>query len=297
MSFSSLNAEVLELRRALQVYVGRNALEEISVRPPIGNDDEASFLRLTSWSYALLFEVGRVSIPFLLRLPSRKGIADRNLLRVRESVQSLRTFCFHNLGLTEHDARLSRIARDWHHEKCGTVFPKQSQEWRGCFEGLCSEVSQVIVHCHGVVDNVLASQTDGRGTIVELKRRLDRNWPGHSFDRLVEDILVRMDRKMNVTAFRNQHLSNWRKYLECIPEGIDIETEIIPLIERDVLNHFENMLPISGRDILSLGVPEGPLVHSYLQKARELHMMDGNLDKEELLDLLMKEFPSDNDRR
>ena len=133
MSFSSLNAEVLELRRALHVYVGRNALEEVSVRHPIGNDDEASFLRLTSWSYVLLFEAGRVSIPFLLKLPSRKGSADKNLLRVQESVRSLRTSCFHNLGLTDHDAQLSRIARDWHHEKCGTVFPKQSQEWRSLF--------------------------------------------------------------------------------------------------------------------------------------------------------------------
>ena len=289
MLFPTLNSEVLNLRRALQVYVGPNALDEITLSHPIRNNDEASFLRLTSWSYVLLFEAGRVSIPYLLKLPSRKGRIDRSLLIIRENVRSLRTFSFHNLGLTEHDMQLSRKARNWHREKCGTDSPKSKQEWRNCFESLCSEVSEIVAHCYGVVDYILASPMDGHGAIAELKRRLDRNWPAHSFDRLVEDILVRMERKLNVTAFRNRHLSSWRSYLDSLPEGDDIETEIIQLIERDVLYHFDGMLPIDGRDILDLGVPKGPLVGLYLHKAREF-MLNGNESREELLDLIKREF-------
>lgn len=295
MSFTALNADVLELRLALQAYVGPNALKEVSVSPPIGNDDEASFLRLTSWSYVLFFEAGRVSIPFLLKLPNRNGSADRNLLYIRESVRSLRTFSFHNLGLSENDARLSRRARDWHHKRCGTVFPKQSQEWRSCFESLCSEVSQVVTHCNGVVDNVLASQTDGHGAIDELKRRLDRNWPAHSFDKLVKDVLVRLDQELHVSAFRNQHLSKWRDHLECLPEGVNIETEIVRFIERDVLNHFDNKLPIDGRDIIKLGISKGRPVGDALRKARELYMLDRSLSRQDLLDRIGEEFQSKND--
>jgi len=289
MIFPTLNSEVLNLRHALQAYVGPNALDEITLSHPIRNNDEASFLRLTSWSYALLFEAGRVSIPYLLELPSRKGNADRSLVKVRKNVLSLRTFSFHNLGLTEHDMQLSRKARDWHREKCGTDSPKSKREWRNCFESLCSEVSEVVTHCHGAIDNVLTSPVDGEGAIAELKKRLDRNWPAHSFDRLIEDILVRMHRKLNVPAFRNQHISSWRSYLNCLPEGNDIETEMIQLIERDVLNHFDGMLPIDGRDILDLGVPQGPLVGKYLHKAREF-LLNGDKDREELLELIKREF-------
>lgn len=289
MTFSSLNAEVSELRRTLQVYVGPKALEEISVSHPTGDSDEASYLRLTSWCYVLLFEVGRVTIPFLLSLPSNEGRADRNLLSVRRNVRSIRTFCFHNLGFTEHDVQLSRKARDWHREKCGTDTPKRRQEWRNCFRSLCADVSGVIAHCHGTVDHVIASPEDGEGAIAELIKRLDRDWPAHRFDRFVEDILVQMDRKLNVTAFRNQHLSNWREYLGCLPQGDDIETEIIQLIERDVLNFFHEILPIDGRDILNLGVPQGHLVDWYLLKAREF-MLNGNRSREWLLELIRQEI-------
>lgn len=288
MPFLKLNSEVLELRRALQDYVDPRALGEIRLSHPASNNNEASFLRLTSWCYVLLFEAGRVSIRFLLELPGKEGSSDKSLRYVLKNVHSLRTFCFHNLGLTDHDIQLSRRARNWHREKCGTDTPKHRQEWRNCFKSLCSEVSEVIAHCHGVVDNVLASPTDGKGAIAELKRRLDRNWPAHSFDRMVEDILVRMDRKLKVPAFRNQHLSNWRSYLDSLPEGDDIETEIIQLIERDILNHFDRILPIDSRDILNLDIPQGPLVGLALHKARE-HMLDGKKSREELLDLIGKD--------
>lgn len=291
MPFSSLVAKESELRHALQVYVGPNALKEISLSHPTNSDDEASFLRLTSWCYALLFEVGRVSIPYLLQLPNRKGRADKSILYVRENVRSLRTFCFHNLGLTEHDVQLSRKARGWHREKCGTDSPRSKREWQSCFESLCSEVSEVLAHCYGVVDYVLASPTDGHGATNDLKMRLDRNWPAHIFDKLVRDVLVQLglENGLKIPAFRERHLSRWRDYLECLPEGEDIEAKIILVIERDVLNHFDDVLPIGGSDIIfELGIPQGPLVKLALLKARE-HNLDGNKSREELLNFIRED--------
>lgn len=297
MSFLTLNSEVLHLRRALQAYVGPNALDEITLSHPISDDDEASFLRLTSWSYVLLFEVGRVSIPYLLDLPSRKGHADKDLLSVRESVRSLRTSCSHNLGLTERDVKLSRRARDWHLEKCGTIFPRHKQEWRSCFESLCSDVSGVVTHCHGVVDNVLASQTDGEGAIGDLRKRLDRNWPTEKFGMLVNEILLRLDQDLNVPVFRDRHLKDWRIYLKDLSETDDVESKMIRLIERDVLYHLDRVLPIDGRDLIELGIPKGPSVGKALRKARELYMLDRNLGRKELLDRISEELPYNNDRQ
>ena len=287
MSFPKLNSEVLELRRALQDYVGAQALGEIRLSHPASNSDEASFLRLTSWCYVLLFEAGRVSIRFLLELPNGESGADKNLRDNLRNVHSLRTFCFHNLGLTDRDKQLSRRARDWQREKCGTDTPKRRRDWRNCFRSLCAEVNEVIEHCHGAVDNVLASPMDGQGAIAELRKRLDRNWPAHKFDGLVGDVLVRLgpENGLKIPAFRERHLQKWRDYLEFLPEGEDVETMIIRVIERDVLNHFDGVLPIDGRDIMELGIPQGPLVKLALHKARE-HMLDGNKSRDELLNLI-----------
>ena len=117
MPFLFLNSEVSELRRSLHIYVGPNALDEIHLRPPARNDDEASFLRLTNWCYVLLHEAGKTSIDYLLNLPSKGGRADRNLREVLTSVHSLRTFCVHNLSFTDREVKLSRRAHNWLREK------------------------------------------------------------------------------------------------------------------------------------------------------------------------------------
>ena len=58
MTFLELNSAVNDLRKSLTNFVDERALSEITVRPPVGNCDEASFIRLVSWTYALLFEAG-----------------------------------------------------------------------------------------------------------------------------------------------------------------------------------------------------------------------------------------------
>ena len=64
MKFDELNAEFVGLRNLLRTFVDENALGEITIQPPVG-DDEASFLRLVAWSYAALFRGGqnRHSVP------------------------------------------------------------------------------------------------------------------------------------------------------------------------------------------------------------------------------------------
>lgn len=288
MLFPSLHSEVNDLRNALQVYVGNDALAEIGLRHPASSNDEASFLRLTSWCYALLFEAGRVSIPYLLKLPGHSGNASPKLIETMDNVHALRTFAFHNLGLSTRDVGVARRARDWYRDNCGTDFPKQRHQWARCFDSLCVDVSAIVVHCHEAVDVVLASTIDGGAATQELRRRLDSNWPRHKFSSLLEDVLVRLDVQMNVDAFLNDHLATWQNSLDYCEHGQDSEGHIVRIIERDVLNHFADVLPVDGTDILAMGVPQGPLVSLALNKARE-YMSTGKKSRDELLQILKME--------
>lgn len=289
MLFPQLNSDVLGLRNALQSYVGPEALPEIRLAHPSGNNDEASFLRLTSWNYSLLFEAGRVTIPFLLKLPSRDRGPDKQLRESRESVRSLRTLASHNLGISDQEVNVSRKARNWLRTKCGTDSPKTRREWRDCFEHLCYEAGQIVSYCHGTVDKVLSSPDDGASTIADLKRRLDRNWPAHKFDGFVSDVCLRLGTQLDVPTFRNAHLSNWRDFLDSVADGEDIESHVIQVIERDVLSHFEDILPIDSRDIVDqCGIDPGPLVERALYRARE-YMRSERYDRGQLLEFLMKD--------
>lgn len=283
MKFAELNVEFMSLRSSLRTFVSDDALDEISVQPP-ASDDEASFLRLIAWSYVLVFETGRVTIPYLLKLPSgiyHKEVHPRSAC---DLIHDLRTWSFHNLGYSdEHGVGISQRVTRWFIDTCGANPPRDRRGWRSCFERLCAEVGAVLTYCRGAVELVLAVSEDGKSIADDLRRRLDRNWPARRFDMLVGDAATRIGQTLDAPKFRQSRLARWREFLETIPEGDDPEALVARLIERDVLDHFESMLPIDGNDVMSaLGLESGPKVGDALSDARRL-FRSGITDPDELL--------------
>ena len=112
MIFSQLNADVVDLRSSLRSFVGEHAIREITVRPPADDNSEISFLRLVAWSYALVFEAGRVAIPYLLQLPGGGSESSSDAKTARELLKILRTWSFHNLGFeSDRDVAISRYVQ------------------------------------------------------------------------------------------------------------------------------------------------------------------------------------------
>ena len=269
MKFSELNAEFAGLRSSLRAFVGEYALGEIVVQPP-SREDEASFIRLVTWSYVLAYEAGRVSIPYLLKLPSHVDGSERAPQDALNLVHDLRTWSFHNLGFSdEREIKITRRVHRWFLANGGASPPNSNAGWQRCFEKLCIEVGAIIAHCKGAVDLVLTGPEDGRDVIADIRLQLDRNWPTHKFDQLVGDAAVRIGEKLDVPKFRQPRLGKWRKFLETVPADDDPENLLIRIIERDIIDHFDSALPIKGPDVMfALGLSDGPEVGQALRHAR-----------------------------
>ena len=81
-----------------------------------------------------------------------------------------------------------------------------------------------------------------------------------------------------------------------IAEDDDIETQMIRFIERDVLDHFNNLLPIDGRDIIEIfNTSPGPEVGIALNLARQF-WESGVRDRDQLLQRLYDEWESHGGR-
>lgn len=294
MKFAELNAGVADLRTSLRSFVGDRALEEITVRPPAGDGDEASFLRLISWTYAFLFEAGRVAIPFLLELPANGSESTNDAKVSRQLVQALRTWSSHNLGFdSAREVALSQQVQRWFVKACGTNPPNNESCWRKCSEELCAAVLIIVVHCQGAVTSVLRAPDDGEAAIGDLRRRIQRAWPGHEFDRIVGDAATRFGMSIDARKFRESRLGRWRIFLESIAEGDDPEVQMTRMIERDLLDHAALVLPIDGRDVMSvLRLDPGPAVARALHRAREL-FRSGVVGRDELLKALVQEDRSE----
>ena len=293
MNFSELNLEVTYLRGALRNFVGDEALSEISVTPPVG-DDEASFFRLVAWGYALLYETGRVTIPYLMKLPCHSACTKQNHAESRSLVHDIRTWSFHNLGFSdERHVKISNRVHRWFISNGGADPPINREGWQQCFGKLCTEVNTIILHCRNSI-STLANPDDGDRVVADLKRRLDLDWPAYKFDSLVEDAATKFGRTVNSVEFRKPRLETWREFLRTVPAGDDPEELLIRLIERDVLDHFGSLLPISASDVINaLGLNPGLEVDYALIYARIL-FGTGTTDPEELLESVRSLYESDS---
>lgn len=290
MTFSALNAAAVDLRGSLSGSVGPDALAEVSLRPPVDGGGEISFVRLVAWSYVLLFEAGRVSVPFLLRTASAYETQRESL----DLVRTMRTWSFHNLGLTsDRDMELSRVVHRWFHDTCGEFPPDTDDRWNRCFEHLCDLVLKIVQQCQSAVSSVLLAGADSKTAINDLKSRVERSWPPHRFDELLSDASFRLGVRVDIVRFRTPRLGRWRSSLDVVHKDDDPVDVVTRVIEKDLLEHSDRLLPISGRDVMELmGTRPGPEVGAMLRHARDL-VDAGVRNKEDLLEALEKLAPDD----
>ena len=289
MTFAALNASVVDLRNALRSTLGEDALPDITVRPPSGDRDEASFIRLVNWSYILLYETGRIVISYLLKLPNSANISRTDTDTKRELVRSLRTWNSHNLGFdSKRDAAIARRVYKWFAVHGGIPQESENKVWSDCFEELCSEVGAIVSRCQEAVTFILSSPEDSESILSDLKNRTNRDWPAHKFDSLVVDACTRFSINLNLNQFRARRIAGWRAFLESVSEDDDPERRVIAMIERDILDYQRDLLPIDGRDIMAtFGLTPGPRVGLLLERAQEL-FGSGVRDREDLLHSLKK---------
>lgn len=282
MNFAALNSAVTDLRNGLCAQVSDSALLSVNSRPPTGSSDEASFLRLTTWCYILLFEVGRVGIRYLLKVPPPLGDLPRSTSanQTCSNVNLLRTWFFHNLDF--NDKKRKEVS-SWFLAQCKVISPTDKKHWKACIKALCNEGIELVLYCNEILSKIAASEEDKDIIFEDLKQRLKRNWPAYEFDKLVSDAASHIGEDLDVVKFRTVKLSKWRQYLEQQPEDVDLRREAARIIERDVHDHFRSILPVTTQEIMTvLNLDPGPKVKDAIELTRGL-FNDGVREPEELL--------------
>lgn len=285
MSFENVlrsHQRVNELSRSL---IQRPAFDELHVAIPDPMSPEPGFIRATSWLYCLHFEAGRTSLTFLRRLGETYALVDREACEQHvEVVRCLRTELQHNLGFADSDRAARDAAQRWRRKACGTVMPREVEQWRKCYDTLVEEACSFLSKIEEVVRRIEADGDGAALLIEEWLRRLERSWPSAKFDPLVDDAKCRLGRNaMNTVSFRQRYVDRWRKQLEMLEDGFDFDYEATRLIEKALMDEDSLVLPVTGRDIMdSLHIPPGPQVGTLLEAARK--RFQGNpCGKEELL--------------
>lgn len=285
MSFEEVFRRYQGINSLARSLLGRTAFDELNVLLPDPTSPEPGFLRGVSWLYCLYFEAGRVSLTFLRRLGEAYSLVDRDAAdRHVEAVRCLRTELHHNLGFADSDLAARTAAEGWRRRACGTAMPQTPEQWRACYNRLVDDANAFLGSMDTVVRRIESDGDQARQHVDEWLRRLSRNWPGATFDPLIDDAKYRLSREaLNTVAFRSRHVDKWKKQLELLEDGFDFDFEATRQIERTLLDEDSVVLPITGRDVIdTLGVKPGPEVGALLEEARR-HFEVHRCNKEDLL--------------
>lgn len=236
MRFGDVKEELESLRECLRESTGSELFDEITVDEPVGHGDELDFFRLVVWGYVMLNEAGAVAIKHLcsmLRISDPSEM--KKVSRIREDVHNLRTARTHNLpiGVKSNDHK-RRQAEVWVFENGG-----DPPNWNQCCDVLCQNLATLLRSLLLVWKRSVDSTEDRALSIEQLKMAVDRNWPAHEFDPLVEEAAMALGISgLDIPKFRGAHLDSWRSYLEFFHDTQTARVAIAAVIHNELEARF-----------------------------------------------------------
>jgi len=209
VTFSALKVACDQFRTLLHATTGRELVDPISVDEPHEPYDELHFIKLVSWSYVFLFEASHPATRHVLSLLRTGSPEDHRLVSSAfENVNNLRTVRAHNLlPESKRDDYRKRQAHIWLIRNGGDPL-----DWVSCCNSLSIEVTTAVERLIRKWSELTANEDDAASTVRELVITVDREWPPHAFDRIVEGAAGQVGLSgLDYVKYRESRLERWRE--------------------------------------------------------------------------------------
>jgi hypothetical protein len=209
MTFAELKSASDDFRAVLRELTGRELITTVSVDEPIEPQDELHFVKLVSWCYVILFEASQPTTRYILSLLRTADPGEHSTVAtVIENVNHLRVVRAHNLSPeSKSDDYKRRQASIWLLQNGG-----EPTDWPRCCESLCAEVTKAVRLLVNKWRRITASIEDRAAAIQNLTIIVDREWPPHAFDRLVEGAAQEIGLQgFDYVKYRQHRLDKWRE--------------------------------------------------------------------------------------
>ncbi len=238
MRFVDLERSTSGLRSAFNETVPRSLISEVSVPEPTEPIDELHFTRLVAWCYVFLIEVAGPPLKYVQGIlrgtdPNQHSQIG-NTVRI---VQCLRTYQSHQLENSTSDLATKKLVATW--------MAQHSSE--PIWENRCQAICSAVVTSADAITSTwikLCTVQDEKATVVAaLLDALDRQWPPHHFDRVIEEVASEHDLKgLDVVAYRKLKIDGWQKLIACFEERTAAEEAIKRVIRADLIGTFGSQI-------------------------------------------------------
>ena len=236
MTFAELKTACELLRQQLSETTGLDLVNVVSVDEPEELLNELHFVKLVLWSYAFLFEASQPATDHILSLmraanPEEYGVASR----IKQSVNQHRTVKTHNLSPENKNDDYKRRQVDiWLATIGGDPI-----DWQACCLKLCEDVMLVVQNISKMWTTLTASEEDTENVVRDLIASVERYWPAHCFDRMLESATAEIGLEgLDCVAYRSSRLDNWRKIVDFFDTRDHARTGVYAAICRELEHTF-----------------------------------------------------------
>jgi hypothetical protein len=236
MIFAELKDLCEEFRILLAKATGRGVVTLVSVDDPGGPHDELHFIKLVSWCYVLLFEAGQPTIRYVVSLLRAADPNEHNAISsIINDVNYLRTVRVHNLlPESRGDDYKRRQASIWLVQNGG-----DPPDWPRCCDALCSQVASAIHLLIKKWRRLTTNAEDAAAAVRDLLVTIDREWPPHAFDRIVEDAATEIGlHGFDHVKYRQYRLNTWREWVSFFESRERAEVAMKVAIRRELEQLF-----------------------------------------------------------
>lgn len=241
MTFYDLKNACDDFRATLRDTVGRDLVSTISVDEPLDPQNELYFSKLVYWCYVMVFEASQPATRYILSLlRAADPIEHKKAASVVEDLNHLRTVRVHNLSPeSKSDGHKQRRASIWLLQNGG-----EPTDWPSCCQVLTSDVTYVVRLLDEKWRQIVASDEDRATAIKDLIAAIDREWPPHTFDRMLEGAAKEIGLQgFDCVKYRQSRLEKWRELVGFFESRSQAEAAMQAAILRELEQIFGRSVP------------------------------------------------------
>lgn len=234
MRFVDLEKSFADLRSAFNNTVPHPLVGDISVPAPTEPIDELHFTRLVAWCYVLLIEVAGPPIKHVQSI--LRGTDPNKHSQIKETIrviQCLRTYQSHQLDSSKSDLATKNFVTTW--------MTQYSSEpiWENRCQAICAAVAASTNVIASTWIGLCKNQDQKKAIVATLLDVLNKQWPAHHFDRVIEEVASGHDIiGLNVVEYRKLKIEGWQKLIACFEERDAAEEAIKRVIGADFVGTF-----------------------------------------------------------